>query len=223
MNEELENLNVITIEEHDVFGNYSDDELKQAMNDLYIHLKGEIDKHYTTEEQLEYHSDYLIKLLGILKNETLDFTNVEILQDFLKIYNEVSSNFYSVETIQIAPSDEALVIRYICKYGLKTYKSNFNNLKLKFYKNDKVTETVELKLHEIESFIIKFLESESEYVRTHSKGMDLIDTKNHYVTSLSNRLFDLERGVLELIVLEQVIDDYNYEYENVGREIQIIK
>lgn len=65
--EQLGELNVITIDEVDIFGNYLEDELFDAMKELYVSLKDEIDKHYTIDEQLEYHYDELIKLYEILQ------------------------------------------------------------------------------------------------------------------------------------------------------------
>ncbi len=51
-------------------------------------------------------------------------------------------------------SDEALINRYISKYGFKNYQTNFQKLKLEFYEDEQATKLVEIKPHEIEDFII---------------------------------------------------------------------
>ena len=102
MIEQLVELNVITIDEVDIFGNYLEDELFDAMKDLFVSLKDEIDKHYTFDEQLEYHYDELIKLYEILQKPQVDLSN---LKQFLNIYNDLTPNHYEVNTIEIDPSD----------------------------------------------------------------------------------------------------------------------
>jgi len=104
--EQLTELNVITIDEVDIFGNYLEDELFDAMKDLFVSLKDEIDRHYTIDEQLEYHYDELIKLYEILQKPQVDLSN---LKQFLNIYNDLTPNHYEVNTIEIDPSDEALI------------------------------------------------------------------------------------------------------------------
>lgn len=106
MTEQLTELNVITIDEVDIFGNYLEDELFDAMKDLFVSLKDEIDRHYTIDEQLEYHYDELIKLYEILQKPQVDLSN---LKQFLNIYNDLTPNHYEVNTIEIDPSDEALI------------------------------------------------------------------------------------------------------------------
>ena len=99
-------LNVIVIDDYDVYGIYHNEYLKQAMINLYNDLKAEIDKHYTIEEQLEYHYDDLNQMLKFIKNDTLDFTDVVNLKNFLTIYNELTPNKYSVEQLNVNEDDD---------------------------------------------------------------------------------------------------------------------
>nr|WP_281041388.1 hypothetical protein [Staphylococcus epidermidis] len=218
--EQLGELNVITIDKVDIFGNYLEDELFDAMKELYVSLKDEIDKHYTIDEQLEYHYDKLIKLYEILQKPHAELSD---LKQFLKIYNELTPNHYEVNTVEIDLSDEALINRYISKYGFKNYQTNFQNLKLKFYEDEKVIKLVELKPYEIENFILNLLIEETEFIRTNYTGAELIEWKLDYLSELKKQKNDLENGVLELIVLERLIDQYNYENECLNKSIEIVK
>lgn len=220
MIEQLGELNVITIDKVDIFGNYLEDELFDAMKELYVSLKDEIDRHYTIDEQLEYHYDELIKLYEILQKPHAELSD---LKQFLKIYNELTPNHYEVNTVEIDLSDEALINRYISKYGFKNYQTNFQNLKLKFYKDEKVIKLVELKPYEIENFILNLLIEETEFIRTNYTGAELIEWKLDYLSELKKQKNDLENGVLELIVLERLIDQYNYENECLNKSIEIVK
>lgn len=116
-------LNVIVIDDYDVFGIYHNEYLKQAMINLYNDLKAEIDKHYTIEEQLEYHYDDLNQMLKFIKNDTLDFTDVVNLKNFLTIYNELTPNKYSVEQLNVNEDDEPIIVDYINDYGFDNYKA----------------------------------------------------------------------------------------------------
>ena len=218
--EQLGELNVITIDKVDIFGNYLEDELFDAMKELYVSLKDEIDKHYTIDEQLECHYDELIKLYEILQKPHAELSD---LKQFLKIYNELTPNHYEVNTVEIDLSDEALINRYISKYGFKNYQTNFQNLKLKFYEDEKVIKLVELKPYEIENFILNLLIEETEFIRTNYTGAELIEWKLDYLSKLKKQKNDLENGVLELIVLERLIDQYNYENECLNKSIEIVK
>lgn len=218
--EQLVELNVITIDEVDIFGNYLEDELFDAMKELYVSLKDEIDKHYTIDEQLEYHYDELIKLYEILQKPHAELSD---LKQFLKIYNELTPNHYEVNTVEIDLSDEALINRYISKYGFKNYQTNFQNLKIEFYKDEKVIKLVELKPYEIENFILNLLIEETEFIRTNYTGAELIEWKLDYLSELKKQKNDLENEVLELIVLERLIDQYNYENECLNKSIEIVK
>ncbi|MBM6202936.1 hypothetical protein NFD59_11790 (plasmid) [Staphylococcus epidermidis] len=220
MTEQLVELNVITIDEVDIFGNYLEDELFDAMKELFVSLKDEIDKHYTIDEQLEYHYDELIKLYEILQKPQVDLSN---LKQFLNIYNDLTPNHYEVNTIEIDPSDEALINRYISKYGFKNYQTNFQKLKLEFYKDEQATKLVELKPHEIEDFIINLLIEETEFIRANYTGAELIEWKLDYLSELKKQKNALDNGVLELIVLEQLLDQYNCENECLNKRIEIVK
>ncbi|WP_368916283.1 hypothetical protein [Staphylococcus epidermidis] len=220
MIEQLVELNVITIDEVDIFGNYLEDELFDAMKELFVSLKDEIDKHYTIDEQLEYHYDELIKLYEILQKPHAELSD---LKQFLKIYNELTPNHYEVNTIKIDPSDEALINRYINKYGFKNYQTNFQKLKIEFYEDEKVIELVELKPHEIEDFIIKLLIEETEFIRANYTGAELIEWKLDYLSELKKQKNALDNGVLELIVLEELLDRYNCENECLNKRIEIVK
>ena len=220
MNKELVNLNVITIDEVDIFGNYLEDELTDAMKQLYISIKEEIDEHYTFDEQMEYHYDDLIKLYEILKKPHVELSD---LKEFLCIYNELTPNHYKVNTVKIDPSEEALINRYINKYGFKNYQTNFQKLKLEFYEDEQATKLVELKPHEIEDFIINLLIEETEFIRTNYTGTELIEWKLDYLSELKKQKNDLDNGVLELIVLERLIDQYNCENEFLNKRIEIVK
>lgn len=116
-------LNVIVIDDYDVYGIYHNEYLKQAMINLYNDLKAEIDKHYTIEEQLEYHYDDLNQMLKFIKNDTLDFTDVVNLKNFLTIYNELTPNKYSVEQLNVNEDDEPIIVDYINDYGFDNYKA----------------------------------------------------------------------------------------------------
>ena len=220
MIEQLVELNVITIDEVDIFGNYLEDELFDAMKELFVSLKDEIDKHYTIDEQLEYHYDELIKLYEILQKPHAELSD---LKQFLKIYNELTPNHYEVNTIKIDPSDEALINRYINQYGFKNYQTNFQKLKIEFYEDEKVIKLVELKPHEIEDFIIKLLIEETEFIRANYTGAELIEWKLDYLSELKKQKNALDNGVLELIVLEELLDRYNCENECLNKRIEIVK
>lgn len=116
-------LNVIVIDDYDVYGIYHNEYLKQAMINLYNDLKAEIDKHYTIEEQLEYHYDDLNQMLKFIKNDTLDFKDVVNLKNFLTIYNELTPNKYSVEQLNVNEDDEPIIVDYINDYGFDSYKA----------------------------------------------------------------------------------------------------
>lgn len=116
-------LNVIVIDDYDVYGIYHNEYLKQAIINLYNDLKAEIDKHYTIEEQLEYHYDDLNQMLKFIKNDTLDFTDVVNLKNFLTIYNELAPNKYSVEQLNVNEDDEPIIVDYINDYGFDNYKA----------------------------------------------------------------------------------------------------
>lgn len=146
---ELVNLYVITIDEHDIFGNYNEDELKDAMKELYISLKNELDKHYTVEEQMEYHYEDLLKLYEMTKQLDIEITNIK---EFLTLYNELTPNYYEVKTVEIESSDEALAIELICNYGLENFKSNFNIFELRFYQDDKITSVKQLSQFELKEY-----------------------------------------------------------------------
>jgi len=218
--EQLVELNVITIDEVDIFGNYLEDELFDAMKELFVSLKDEIDKHYTIDEQLEYHYDELIKLYEILQKPHAELSD---LKQFLKIYNELTPNHYEVNTIKIDPSDEALINRYINKYGFKNYQTNFQKLKLEFYEDEQATKLVEIKPHEIEDFIINLLIEETEFIRINYTGEEIIEWKFDYLSELKKQKNALDNGVLELIVLEQLLDQYNCENECLNKRIEIVK
>lgn len=116
-------LNVIVIDDYDVYEIYHNEYLKQAMINLYNDLKAEIDKHYTIEEQLEYHYDDLNQMLKFIKNDTLDFKDVVNLKNFLTIYNELTPNKYSVEQLNVNEDDEPIIVDYINDYGFDSYKA----------------------------------------------------------------------------------------------------
>lgn len=116
-------LNVIVIDDYDVYGIYHNEYLKQAMINLYNDLKAKIDKHYTIEEQLEYHYDDLNQMLKFIKNDTLDFKDVVNLKNFLTIYNELTPNKYSVEQLNVNEDDEPIIVDYINDYGFDSYKA----------------------------------------------------------------------------------------------------
>ena len=82
---------------------------------------------------------------------------------------------------------------------------------------------VELKPHEIEDFIINLLIEETEFIRTNYTGTELIEWKLDYLSELKKQKNDLDNGVLELIVLERLIDQYNCENEFLNKRIEIVK
>lgn len=217
---ELVNLYVITIDEHDIFGNYNEDELKDAMKELYISLKNELDKHYTVEEQMEYHYEDLLKLYEMTKQLDIEITNIK---EFLTLYNELTPNYYEVKTVEIESSDEALAIELICNYGLENFKSNFNIFELRFYQDDKVTSVKQLSQFELKEYLYKFIYDEANNIRNDYNGCDILNLKFDYLTKLKDRQYQLDNGINELLVLNNLIDDYNYEYQHTVKEIKIDK
>ncbi|HGL6808038.1 hypothetical protein I4131_12350 [Staphylococcus aureus] len=217
---ELVNLYVITIDEHDIFGNYNEDELKDAMKELYISLKNELDKHYTVEEQMEYHYEDLLKLYEMTKQLDIEITNIK---QFLTLYNELTPNYYEVKTVEIESADEALAIELICNYGLKNFKSNFNILELRFYQDDKIISVKQLSQFELKEYLYKFIYDEVNNIRNDYNGCDILNLKFDYLTKLKDRQYQLDNGINELLVLNNLIDDYNYEYQHTVKEIKIDK
>ncbi|EGQ3391995.1 hypothetical protein KND94_001952 [Staphylococcus pseudintermedius] len=220
MNNQLIDLYVITIDEQDVYGNYTEDELKDAMKDLFLSLKGDIENHYTIEEQLDYHYDGLMYLYKMIKKEDIKHSD---LKEFLSLYNELTPNVYSVETIEIDSSDEALAIRFICTYGLENYRNNFHYFELHFYHDYKIDYVKSLSIIGLKEYIYSFIYQEISELMQNCNGIDIISNKFNYLTNLKNRYCDLEKGINELIVLEDLIENFNFEYQQTGKAIKISK
>lgn len=73
----------ITIDNYDVFKSYNIYDIFDAMRELYLYAKKEIDKHYTLKE-----------LILIMKNEKRTKKGIENMKEYIKIYNKISSNEY---------------------------------------------------------------------------------------------------------------------------------
>lgn len=84
----------ITIDNYDVFKSCNIYDIFDAMRDLYLYAKKEIDKHYTLEEKSLYHHKYLKELILIMKNEKRTKKGIENIKEYIKIYNKISSNEY---------------------------------------------------------------------------------------------------------------------------------
>lgn len=220
--EEKVNLNVIQIDESDVYGNYSDDELVFAMKDLYVLLKEDIDKNYTIEEQMEYHYEELNQLIDIMNNKDLDLTDINNFRKFLNIYNDISPNEYTVDQIEIDASEEAMVIRYICDYGLENYMEDFKQVHVEIRTLDK--NHVRLRTifkEEIEEFIFEELEREINFIKNNYTGSEILDFKYHYLEKLIDINMQLQNGIDKLVVLSRFREIFNEEYMNTSKKMTI--
>lgn len=114
------------------------------MKDLYKHLEDEIDKFYTLEKKMSYHYETLIELYKLFNNIGLDLKNEKYLNEFSEMYNDLTSNEYGFETIEIENASKEKTFNYIKVNGLESYKSDnymkninesFKKIEIKLFKN----------------------------------------------------------------------------------------
>ena len=212
MNVEMENLCVIGYDENEIFGNYDEDDLQEAVDELYIRLKEHLDKHYTVEEQMKLHYDKLIKLFEYIDVYQYSYTSYEDFKEFLSIYNEIAPYDYFVKKIEIKQEDEPIVIGYICAYGLNNYLNDFQKFTITVRRIDNTSSMKVLAKHEIKGYLVSLIKQEISYVTNEFSPLDIINSEIKYINELVDLYNKIKKGTLPLLVLREFIEIYNAKY-----------
>ncbi len=220
-----ENLYVFTIDEENTFGIYEEEDLEEAMIELFRNVKHEVDLNHSVEEQIDFHLPYLYQLQSQIKacKEKRTVITLEDINKFLNIFNNLKNKDYDVEVIEVELCDCANVIGYINDYGLKNYKNNFVEITIKEIideNNSCITRTSKNHLYKQVDYYIK---REVSRVQEDYDAEVILVNKHEYLEKLVARYKDLRNGTLPLFVLKDFIDDFNNEYSLVNKSIKIIK
>ncbi|MGV3144255.1 hypothetical protein [Staphylococcus simulans] len=224
MNTEVkETLYVFTLDEVDTFGCYEEDELMQAMKDLFVSIKEEVDKHYSVEEQLEFHFPLLSRLhylMVVCKHKDIRLKDIK---EFLEIYNELAPNEYDISTVEVNPSDFAIVIRYINSYGLQNYKNNFNKIVIEQVEDELNKNKTTLTENDLYNYLEYTITYEVVRIQEEYTPREVLKNKYHYLQKLATRYKELKNGKLPLILLDDFINDFNNEYKGSVRKMRVLK
>ncbi|WP_145426314.1 hypothetical protein [Staphylococcus haemolyticus] len=223
MNTEVkQKLYVITLDKVDTFGSYKKNKLIYAMRDLFINIKNEVDKHYSIQEQLDFHLPYLKQLYNqMIDSENKDIT-LEDMKTFLSVYNELAPNEYDVDVVEIEPFDFEIISEYIYNYGLQNYKNNLTKVKLKF-SDEKNSRIVAISKNEIQDELENLIIQELSNINKEYTSIEILEHKHYYLNQLIDRFKELEQNDEPIIVLEKFIHDYNDEYLFVGKTIELFE
>lgn len=217
-----EKLYVITLDEVDTFGSYEKNKLIYAMRDLFINIKKEVDKHYSIQEQLDFHLPYLKELYSqMIDSENKDIT-LEDMKTFLSVYNELAPNEYDVDVVEIDPFNFEIISEYIYNYGLQNYKNNLTKVKLKF-SDEKNSRIIAISKNEIQDELENLIIQELSNINKEYTSIEILEHKHYYLNQLIDRFKELELNDEPIIVLEKFIHDYNDEYLFVGKAIELFE
>lgn len=217
-----EKLYVITLDEVDTFGSYEKNKLIYAMRDLFINIKKEVDKHYSIQEQLDFHLPYLKELYNqMIDSENKDIT-LEDMKTFLSVYNELAPNEYDVDVVEIDPFNFEIISEYIYNYGLQNYKNNLTKVKLKF-SDEKNSRIIAISKNEIQDELENLIIQELSNINKEYTSIEILEHKHYYLNQLIDRFKELELNDEPIIVLEKFIHDYNDEYLFVGKAIELFE
>lgn len=215
-------LYVITLDKVDTFGSYEKNKLIYAMRDLFINIKKEVDKHYSIQEQLDFHLPYLKELYNqMIDSENKDIT-LEDMKTFLSVYNELAPNEYDVDVVEIDPFNFEIISEYIYNYGLQNYKNNLTKVKLKF-SDEKNSRIVAISKNEIQDELENLIIQELSNINKEYTSIEILEHKHYYLNQLIDRFKELELNDEPIIVLEKFIHDYNDEYLFVGKAIELFE
>ncbi|HBE7780762.1 TPA: hypothetical protein KMV53_002695 [Staphylococcus aureus] len=218
MNEVKLNLYVISTDGNDVFGVY--DSLYSATKDLFLYLKNEADKHYSNEMQIDTQIfDKITHLYGFLNNDI----TFEKMEHFLEIYNTIAPNVCSVEMIEVEQPEMVEAIDYIEKYGVKKYKDDFKNIRIKLIEDEINSVISTFKVSEIREMLKYLLSNEIKKMQNDYDSLEVLYYKCDYINELGKLQSNIEDNIDPVIVLKRFITTYNNEYEHTGTYYEMIE
>ena len=225
----MEDLYVVIDEYNDVKGIYEEDELQEFVNDYSVELANEIQRHYTIQEQFDFHFEILGKMSEYYNGFTISKDN---LKNFLACYNVIAPNKLRYEIIQVVDEVEMQeFISYVneTENGYQKYKENNYQIPTQtiivHHPEDIQNSQVYKKdIHQIDEIIERIVVVELKRLKN-VMTEDNLEEKSLYLMSLleiyqdleENRFLDKPSNDL-LIRLKELFDD---EYGLLGVEIKI--
>ena len=225
----MEDLYVVIDEYNDVKGIYEEDELQEFVNDYSVELANEIQRHYTIQEQFDFHFEILGKMSEYYNGFTISKDN---LKNFLACYNVIAPNKLRYEIIQVVDEVEMQeFISYVneTENGYQKYKENnfqipTQTIIVHHPEDIQNSQVYKKDIHQIDEIIERIVIVELKRLKN-IKTEDILEEKSSYLMSLleiyqdleENRFLDKPSNDL-LIRLKELFDD---EYELLGVEIKI--
>lgn len=225
----MEDLYVVIDEYNDVKGIYEEDELQEFVNDYSVELANEIQRHYTIQEQFDFHLEILGKMSEYYNGFTISKDN---LKNFLACYNVIAPNKLRYEIIQVVDEVEMQeFISYVneTENGYQKYKENnfqipTQTIIVHHPEDIQNSQVYKKDIHQIDEIIERIVIVELKRLKN-VQTEDILENKSSYLMSLleiyqdleENRFLDKPSNDL-LIRLKELFD---YEYELLGVEIKI--
>lgn len=227
-------LYVFTDERNDVQGVYEEEELAEFFHYYLTELLGEIEYHYTIEEQLETHIQILGKLARYFKPNEIIVEDGKDLRIFLNLYNQLASNKLFYEAITVKDEiEEQDFIEFVNSNddGWEQFKNNNyqipqKKVKVEIHKYDSKNMLRKHISHivddnNIASVVRKLIIFEIDDLKENYETDELLNLQSIYLGDL----LELDNNLRQTLypnqtLLDRFCDLFNEEYEYVNDEVK---